>query len=475
MVLTGLALVSAAIFNSCVTGNKESNQLSGGKSTLARDAYRFTGAKGEVNLMTLDPGHFHAALVQKSMYDQVSPKVYVYAPDGPDVTDHLKRIEGFNSRLKDPTSWNEVVYTGDDFMEKMLLKGPGNVVVLSGNNRKKAEYILSCVKAGLNVLSDKPMCIDEAGYDLIVEAFELAQEKDLFVYDVMTERFEITSILQKELANDPSVLGELDPGSVDDPSIIKESVHHFFKFVAGNPIKRPPWFFDTTQQGEGIVDVTTHLIDLTMWGLFPEEILDYDRDVVLKKAKRWPTFLSKERFQNVTKLDDFPDYLKKDLKENGMYPCYANGEIVYTMKGIHVKTSVKWNYQAPEGAGDTHYSMIRGSKAMVVILQGEKQKYRPELYVKAADSVDKSDYGLSLSKAIHKLQTKYPGIELEEREEVWRIVIPDKYRIGHESHFSQVTEHYLQYLINGELPHWEIPNMITKYRITTEALSKAMD
>ena len=34
----------------------------------------FTGAPGEVQLMTLDPGHFHAALVQKSSYPQVDPR-----------------------------------------------------------------------------------------------------------------------------------------------------------------------------------------------------------------------------------------------------------------------------------------------------------------------------------------------------------------------------------------------------------------
>ena len=37
----------------------------------------FTGAPGEVKLITLDPGHFHAALVQKTMYGQVSPIVHV--------------------------------------------------------------------------------------------------------------------------------------------------------------------------------------------------------------------------------------------------------------------------------------------------------------------------------------------------------------------------------------------------------------
>lgn len=42
----------------------------------------FTGAPGEVKLVTLDPGHFHAALVQKVSYPQVSKDVYVYAPTG---------------------------------------------------------------------------------------------------------------------------------------------------------------------------------------------------------------------------------------------------------------------------------------------------------------------------------------------------------------------------------------------------------
>ncbi len=66
-----------------------------------------------IRLMTLDPGHFHAALVQKKMYEQVSPEVHVFAPDGDDVKLHLKRIEGFNTRADDPTSWKEIVYTGE--------------------------------------------------------------------------------------------------------------------------------------------------------------------------------------------------------------------------------------------------------------------------------------------------------------------------------------------------------------------------
>jgi hypothetical protein len=151
--------------------------------------------KQQVKLITVDPGHFHAALVQKSMYEQVSPDVHVYAPDGPDIVQHLNRINAYNSRQADPTSWNEIVYKGDDFFEKMLEEKSGNVVVLSGNNRKKAEYITRSIGAGLNVLADKPMIISADDFKELEDAFALAREKGVLLYDVMTERFEVTTTL----------------------------------------------------------------------------------------------------------------------------------------------------------------------------------------------------------------------------------------------------------------------------------------
>jgi hypothetical protein len=53
------------------------------------------------------------------------------------------------------------------------------------------------------------------------------------------------------------------------------------------------------------------------------------------------------------------------------------------------------------------------------------------------------------------------------------VVIPDKYSVSHEEHFAQVTERYLQYLKEGKLPDWEVPNMLAKYYITTKALEMA--
>src|SRR5690606_36314333 len=132
--------------------------------------------KGEVKLMTLDPGHFHAALVQKTMYDMVNPEVHVYAPEGAELNGHMRLVESYNNRAENPTSWETTIYTGADYLQKMISERPGNVVVLAGNNAKKSDYILESVKAGLHVLADKPMVISPEEFPQLEKAFEVAAE-----------------------------------------------------------------------------------------------------------------------------------------------------------------------------------------------------------------------------------------------------------------------------------------------------------
>jgi predicted dehydrogenase len=356
----------------------------------------------------------------------------------------------------------------------MLAEKSGDIVVLSGNNRRKTEYIKASIDAGFNVFCDKPMCIDAKGFALLEQAFASAESKGLLLYDIMTERYNVTCILQKLLVLDKDLFGELHAGSVDNPGVVKESVHHFFKYVAGAPVERPGWYFDTTQQGEGLVDVTTHLIDLVMWTCFPEEAVDYHKDVMMKKARRWPTMITREQYEKVTGLSDFPDFLAEKLNDRGVLPCYSNGEMVYSLKGICVKLSVSWEFEAPQGGGDTHHSLFRGSKAHVVIRQGKEQDYRPEVYVELAPGADADVMAASLKKAVTGLQSKFPGLQAEkQRGDSWHILIPEECHSGHEAHFRKVMEAYLQYLADGRLADWEVPNMLAKYYITTRALELA--
>lgn len=424
-----------------------------------------------LKLLVLEPGHFHAALVQKSMYADVDSVVHVYASEGPDVKAYLDKVEKYNSRAEDPTHWKEEVYTGADFLDKMISEKKGNVVVLAGNNQKKTDFIKKSVDAGLNVLADKPMAIDSPGFELLKEAFASADKNKVLLYDIMTERYEITNTLQRELASLPEVFGELQKGTPENPAVVKESVHHFFKYISGEPLVRPTWFFDVKQQGEGMVDVTTHLVDLVQWSCFPNVSLDYQKDIKLISTKRSATQLTPSQFKLVTKSDKFPDFLTKDVKDTTLN-VYSNGELNYTLKGVHAKVSVIWNFQAPEGTGDTHYSIMKGSKANLVVRQGKDQKFKPVLYI---ESIDKSKaYEEALAKNFKAVQDKFPGIELKKNAAGWEITIPAKYDTGHESHFAQVANKYMEYLKAGKLPEWEVPNMIAKYYTTTLALSQAM-
>ncbi|RZM24905.1 MAG: oxidoreductase [Pedobacter sp.] len=429
-------------------------------------------ANNKIKLITLAPGHFHSALVQKSMYPDVDSVVHVYAPKGEELESHLKLIDQYNANAEHPTAWKEEVYVGDDYFKKMLADKAGNVVVLAGNNQKKTDYIKQSIDAGLNVLADKPMVINKEAFEVLKQAFETAADKKLLLYDIMTERYEISTMLQRELSLIPEIFGTLEKGTPDNPAVTKESIHHFYKFVSGNPLKRPAWFMDVSQEGEGIVDVTTHLVDLIQWECFPDQVLDYKKDIQLTSAIRSATDMTLSQFNAVTKLNGFPDYLKKDVSKDSILKVYSNGEINYALKGVHAKVSVKWVYKAPEGTGDTHYSIMRGTKANLIIKQGAEQKYKPALYVELAGKADPA-YEAVLMEKFKQVQAKFPGVELKKLAKGWEVSIPEKYKEGHEAHFARVTEKFLEYLKKGSMPEWEVPNMIAKYYTTTAALELA--
>jgi predicted dehydrogenase len=430
---------------------------------------------GTVKLVTLDPGHFHAALVQKRMYPDVSPTVHIYAPKGFDLDAHLARVEGFNTRADSPTRWESVVYTGDDFLQRMLADKSGNVVVLAGNNSRKTEYIYKSVEAGFNVLADKPMAVTPKDFELLRKAFALAEKNHVLLYDIMTERYEITTMLQRELSRFPAVYGEQEKGTAEDPAVTKESVHHFCKLVAGKPLQRPEWYYDTNQEGEGITDVTTHLTDLVQWEVFPDVALTMG-DVRMCAAREWATPITFQQYQMNTSAKAWPEYLKPALDKDGVLQCKANGEFTYSIKGVYAKISVLWNFQPPEGGGDTHFSLMRGTKASLIIEQGEAEGFKPVLYVeprRGVAGVTKESVGAALAEAMKEIDKKWPGVTFEPHETGFRVNVPAKYANGHEQHFGQVTEKYLGFLRSGEMPAWEVPNMIVKYGTIMEAYKMA--
>lgn len=94
---------------------------------------------------------------------------------------------------------------------------------------------MESIKAGYHVLADKPLAINPQDFKLLTEAYQLAKEKNLLLYDLMTERYDILNIIEKELLHQTELFGDLQKGSPDNPSVIMESVHHFSRqFLASH-------------------------------------------------------------------------------------------------------------------------------------------------------------------------------------------------------------------------------------------------
>jgi predicted dehydrogenase len=248
-----------------------------------------------------------------------------------------------------------------------------------------------------------------------------------------------------------------------------ESVHYLLKLVAGMPNRRPAWFFDVEQQGEALPDVGTHLVDLVQWILFPDQPIDYRKDIVMQSGKRWPTVLTRADFQKVTGEADFPQFLRASVRDDKL-DYYCNTRVSYALRGINIKLDVLWNYETPVG-GDAHFAYFKGSRARIEIRQRKEENFRPELYVIPNKANDKAALLTALGKKIESVQGRFPGVALQDRGGEILVSIPDRYRVGHEAHFAQVTNRFLEYLKNpASMPAWERPNMLAKYFVTTRGL-----
>lgn len=409
------------------------------------------------HLVVIDPGHFHAALAQKNPIEGVCDTVKVYAPEGSELNDYLAYIEGYNGREDNPTHWKEEVYASSDYLDKVPEAHKGDFTILAGNNLHKKEYILSSVAKGYNVLSDKPMAIDSTGYAALKKAYGEADAKGLVLCDLMTERHDDLNVLTRVIMSRRDVFG--DPASVDIMD-----VHHFYKEVSGSALHRPEWYYDIRCQGEGIADVTTHYIDLIMWQCFPEEAVRVE-DVKLNSASHYPTLISEEEFRKSTGAEAFPETLASCVKD-GKLEVMCNGDIDFDLKGVKVNIGVRWDFQAPEGSGDTFSSIIKGDGAEIEIRQDASTGYKKQMFYKGDAS--------KVSALKDMIGKEYPFITLKEQEDGSVLIdYPADKLSGHEEHFGAVVSDFLGYVRKGSAPEWEKINTLTKYYITTSAVSLA--
>jgi hypothetical protein len=135
---------------------------------------------------------------------------------------------------------------------------------------------------------------------------------------------------------------------------------------------------------------------------------------------------------------------------------------------------MKWDYEAAPGAGDTEAAIFRGSRSRVEVRQGKAEGFRPEVFVAPNARESKDAVHAALERRLTALENSWSGLTIENRGDEFRIVIPDRHRIGHEAHFALLVQAFLKYVRDPKsAPHWETANMLAKYYVTTQGVELA--
>ena len=412
-----------------------------------------------------EPGHFHAALTLRNRNPRVADDVHVYASPGPDRQGFLSLVDAFNTRSSEPTRWRVHVHEADDPLEQLIADGHGDVAVLAGRNATKLDAIARLHDAGFHVLADKPWLTTSAALPSLRQATAGAP----LAMDIMTERHEVMARLRRRIVTDGELFGEFDTDA-GHPAIEIATVHHLYKVVNGRPLRRPAWYYDIDVQGDGMVDVQSHLMDQVQWMVLGEDPGDSRHDVEVKSARRWTTPVPLDLYRESTGEAEFPEALDRHV-DDGVLELPCNGEIELEVRGVGARMRAEWGQREPPGSGDRHPSTVRGTLCDVIVRHDADTGPAAQL-----DIVPKpgADIEAPLAEAVAGWQEEFPGVGFEPRDGAYRLSVPAALRTGHESHFAMVLEDFLDYLDAGQWPTWLVPGIRMRYETLARAREAAL-
>ena len=412
-------------------------------------------------LLFLEPGHFHAALTLRVRNRRVDPAIHLYAQPGPERDAFTALVRSFNTRADHPTAWDLHVHDSADPEQSLVEERRGAIVILAGRNQPKLGAIARLHAAGFHVLADKPWLTDSAA----LPDLERATAGWPLAMDIMTFRHEAVAGLARRIAATPELFGGFDPNS-DEPAIDIQSVHHLLKVVNGAPLRRPPWYYDTRIQGDGLVDIQSHMTDQAQWLAGDDSGFDYRRDFELENANRWSTPVPLDLFHASTGLDDFPATLG-DQVEDGALRLACNGEIRYRLRKTSIRQRAEWGQREPEGGGDAHRTTVRGEHATIVARRGPETGYRPALHV--APRTAGRSFDAHLDEALAAWEREVPGLSRRPARLGHEILIPDALHTPHETHFAMVLDDFLDLIDSNKWPAALAARIRSRYTLLAKA------
>ena len=154
--------------------------------------------------------------------------------------------------------------------------------------------------------------------------------------------------------------------------------------------------------------------------------------------------------------------------KDGKLEYYCNTLVSYSLRGVHAKLNVIWDWEPPAGIRRHAFRLLsRHARAD----RGPPGRGRGSGRSSTSIPADAAAHGAGAGGRQGQDRSaagEYPGVAVEDRGAEIHIAIPEVFRVGHEAHFAQVTGQLPRLLRDRPtLPAWERPNMLAKYFVTT--------
>jgi predicted dehydrogenase len=376
-----------------------------------------------------------------------------------ELDDFLTLVEAFNRRTEEPTSWRPEVRTSDHPLDHLIAEHPGHIVILAGKNNRKMAAMRRLHDAGFHVLADKPWMADASG---LADLRHTLAGGPLAV-EMMTGRHDITSILTRKLVRERDGFGDFDVDSAT-PTIEISGVHHLEKSVNGRPLRRPAWYFDVRVQGGGLADIPTHMVDQV------QRLVAAPSRMELITARTWATQVPLALFARVTGHSVFPPELSH-LVDGENLAYRANAELAFRLGAVSAALDTRWDLSTPPGGGDTHRSVIRGTRAEILVEQDAGTRFRRRLSVVPRGEGDRVRG--ALANAVAAWQETYPGVDVGAAGSACEIRVPPALDVGHERHFPLMLAEFLSLVEGGRRPVEVASATLAKYTLLSEAAAAA--
>lgn len=159
-----------------------------------------------------------------------------------------------------------------------LLNCSIEIVGTSAVNSQKIDVIERCSEKGIHVIADKPIVVNKTDFKRLEK---VSKDDKIQIGLMLTMRFMPEVYTVKKIIEE-GIIGEVINIEILNPHCLR-------------PKSRPEWFFDKEKNGDLVVDLMVHSIDLFNW--FTEgSVVDYKGVIHKKILKERETFYDSASF-----------------------------------------------------------------------------------------------------------------------------------------------------------------------------------